>query len=278
MIRTVLASPWLPLFYWLGAVLAMICGVRRESLKRRLGPHEFRMVESTPVPTTALSHRDSSALQQLPAKQARPMVYQPTRFWYLQNFVFRKPDSFVQEEWARIANIRPSIPPEAKTQASTSITMLSIRVDPLEQSLARTLAIQCRTSVPINSVHGRTVTIHGVVTEEVVSSVGKILIMAGSRVVGSARLDPENGRFKSDGLWSVFFDNTVLKVQAELLDRPSGMPGMLGREMSNENEVQQMDPVTRDGRSIFVPRDTQFVLELHGEILLRDLKSNEASN
>src|ERR1700731_5034143 len=97
MIRTVLASPWLPLLYWLGPGLPIICGVRRESLKRRLGPHEFQMVETTPVPTTPQIHRGSAALQQLPAKQARPMEYQPTRFWYLQNFVFRKPDSFVQE-------------------------------------------------------------------------------------------------------------------------------------------------------------------------------------
>ena len=83
------------------------------------------------------------------------------------------------------------------------------------------------------------VTIPGVVTQEVVSSAGKILIMAGSRVVGSALLDPENGRFKSDGLWSVIFDDTELKVQAELLDRPSGLPGILGQETSNEYEALQ---------------------------------------
>jgi hypothetical protein len=54
---------------------------------------------------------------------------------------------------------------------------------------------------------------------------------------------------------------------------------MLGRAMSNENEALQMDPVIRDDdRSILVPRNTPFVLELHGEILLRDLNSNEASN
>jgi hypothetical protein len=279
MIRTVLASPWLPLLYWLAAVLAVICGARRESLKRHFGPHEFQMVGSTLVPTVARSREDSSILQPPPAKQAMPIVCQSNRFWYLQIFVLRKPDTSVQGQRAGIATNKTLISPGPKTQTSGPITMLSIRVDPPEQSLAKTLAIQCRTSLAIDSAHGRTVTIHGVVTQEVVSSVGKILIMAGSRVVGSARLDPENGRFKSDGLWSVFFDNTELKVQAELLDRPSGMPGMLGRAMSNENEALQMDPVIRDDdRSILVPRNTPFVLELHGEILLRDLNSNEASN
>jgi hypothetical protein len=116
------------------------------------------------------------------------------------------------------------------------------------------------------------------VTEEVVSSAGKILIMAGSRVVGSGMLDPENGRFKSDGLWSVFFDQTELKVEAQLLDRPSGLPGILGEEVSSEDLSFQREAMLRDGCSILVPRNAPFVLELHGEILLRDLKGNEASN
>jgi hypothetical protein len=279
MIRTVLASPWLPLLYWLAAVLAVISGVRRESLKRRFGGHEFQMVGSTLVPTVARSREDSSILQPPPAEQARPIVCQSTRYWYLQISVLRKPDTSVQGQRAEISTNKSLLSPAAKTQASGAITMLSIHVDPTERSLAKSLVIQCRTSLAINSAHGRTVTIHGVVTQEVVSSVGRILIMAGSRVVGSARLDPENGRFKSDGLWSVFFDNTELKVQAELLDRPSGMPGILGRAISNENEALQMDPVIRDDDcSILVPRNTPFVLQLHGEILLRDLNSNEASN
>jgi hypothetical protein len=156
--------------------------------------------------------------------------------------------------------------------------MLSIRLDSPEPVTAKTLAIRCRTSAAISNAHGRTVTIHGVVTEEVVSSAGKILIMAGSRVVGSGILDPENGRFKSDGLWSVFFDDTELKVEAELLDRPSGLPGILGEEVSSEDLTLPGEVMTQDSRSIFVPRNSPFVLELHGEILLRDLKANEASN
>jgi hypothetical protein len=156
--------------------------------------------------------------------------------------------------------------------------MLSIRVDPPEQTMAKRLAIQCRTSVPLSNAVGRTVTIHGVVTQEVVTSTGKILIMAGSRVVGAGLLDPENGRFKSDGLWSIFLDDTELKVRAQLLDRLAGLPGLLGRETSNEDDTLRREAVMRDGRSIFVPRDSPFVLEIHGEILLRDLKSNDASN
>ena len=76
----------------------------------------------------------------------------------------------------------------------------------------------------------------------------------------------------------LFFDDTELKVQAQLLDRPEGLPGILGQESPNEDDALQAEAVMRDGRSILVPRNAPFVLELHGEILLRDLKSNEASN
>ncbi len=277
MIRTVLASPWLPLLYWLVAVLAMVCSVRRESLQRGLAPHEVQIVERTLAPTNARSHGASSTPRPYPAQEDFS-IGRPTRFWHPQIFVFRRPDSAGQEQWAGIASYQSPITKGVNTELNAPTTMLSIRFDPPEQSMGKTLAIQCRTSVAINGAQGRIVTVYGVVTQEVVSSFGKILIMAGSRVVGSALLDPENDSFKSNGLWSVFFDNTELKVQAELLDRPFGMPGLLGQEILNKNEARQRDPVTRDGCSIFVPRNAPFVLELHGEILLRDLTSNEASN
>jgi hypothetical protein len=278
MIRTVLASPWLPLLYWATAVIALICGARHESLKRRLGHHEFQMVLSASVPTPAPIHDHSSTSQPHPAKQAIVAVCKPTGFWYAQISVFQRPDSSVQRPATEVATNKKPISPEAQTSVTAPITMLSIRVDPPEQTRARTLAVQCRTNVAISNAHGRTVTIDGVVTQEVVSSTGKILIMAGSRVVGSGLLDLENGRFKSDGLWSIFFDNTELKVQAQLLDRPAGLPGMLGQETSNQDEAHQRETVMRNRRPIFVPRNAPFVLEIHGEILLRDLKSTEVSN
>jgi hypothetical protein len=278
MIRTVLASPWLPLLYWAAAVIAMIYGVRHESLKRRLAHHEFQMVASALVPSPAPTHDHSSAPQPHPAKQAIGALYKPTRFWYPQISVLQSLDSSAQRLATKVATNKNPISTEAQTSASAPVTMLSIRVDPPEQAIAKTLAIQCRTSVAISNAHGRSVTIDGVITQEVVSSSGKILIMAGSKVVGSGLLDPENGRFKSDGLWSIFFDDTELKVQAQLLDRPAGLPGMLGQETTNEDKALQREAVVRDGRSIFVPRNAPFVLELHGEILLHDLKSNEVSN
>ncbi len=277
MIRTVLASPWLPLLYWAAAVIAMVCSAGQVSLKRRLGHHEFKSAVSASVRTPAQIQYLSSAHQPQPAKQANEVVCKPTRFWYAQISVVRRPNTSVQGFVKEvITNSRP-ISGGARTSVSEPITMLTIRVDASQQTTASTLAIQCRTSLTIDNEHGRTVTVQGVVTQEVVSSTGKILIMAGSRVVGSGLLDPENGRFKSDGQWSIFFDDTELKVQARLLDRPAGLPGILGQETSNEVGALQREAVKRDGRCIFVPRNAPFVLELHGEILLRDLKSDEAN-
>ena len=274
MIRTFLASPRLPLVYWAAAIIAMICAARHESLKRRLGPHKSGMIVTASAPTPVPIHNDSSTFQTQPGLQANTAVCQPTHFWYPQISILQRPDRSVQTELAK----KTPISTESQTSVSAPITMLSIRVDPPEQTMAKRLAIQCRTSVPLSNAVGRTVTIHGVVTQEVVTSAGKILIMAGSRVVGAGLLDPENGRFKSDGLWSIFLDDAELKVQAQLLDRMAGLPGLLGRETSNEDDTLRREAVMRDGRSIFVPRDSPFVLEIHGEILLRDLKSNDASN
>jgi hypothetical protein len=273
MIRAVLASPWLPLLYWSAASVAMIWGTHQEFLQQRTRNHQTQMVLRSSVSTPAKTHDDSFTPRQYPGKLVMAARGGPSHFWYPHFSVFQKADSSAQKPVTEgVTNVAFS--PKAKIAGGPSITMLSIRVDPVQNTKAKTLAIQCRTSVPFSNAHGRTVTIHGVVSQEVVSSAGKILIMAGSRVVGSGRLDLENGRFKSDGLWSIFFDDTELQVQAQLLDRPAGLPGILGQEALIEDEVLRR----RDGRSIIVPRNAPFVLEARGEIQLRDLKSHEASN
>jgi hypothetical protein len=273
MIRAVLASPWLPLLYWAAALVAVICGTHQESLRRRPGNHQIQTVARSSMATPAPIHADSFTPRQSPSKPVIAAGCEPTRFWYPQFSVFQKANSSA-EQLVTADVTEMALSTEAQIAVTPPITMLSIRVDPLQNTEAKTLAIQCRTTVPFSNVQGRTVTIHGVVSQEVVSSTGKILIMAGSRVVGSGRLDLENGRFKSNGLWSIFFDDTELQIQAQLLDRPEGLPGILGRGPPNEDESLPGP----NGHSIVVPRNAPFVLELRGEIQLRDLKSNEASN
>jgi hypothetical protein len=272
MIRTILASRRLPLLYWTVAFVAMIWGTHHESLKQPSRNYAIQAVSRSSVPRPGQNPDNSFTPSQHPGQ---PVIFEgePPHFWYFQFSVCETANSSQQKAvTAGATNV--ALPTQPETAGSPPVTMLSIRVDPLQNTVAKTLAIQCRTSVPFNNSHGRIVTIHGVVSQEVVSSTGKILIMAGSRVVGSGRLDLENGRFKSDGLWSIFFDDTELQVQAQLLDRPEGLPGILGQEAPNEDE----DLRRRDGRSIIVPQNAPFVLDLRGEIQLHDLKSDEASN
>ena len=273
MIRAILASPWLPLLYWTAACIAMIWGTHQESLLQRPRNHQTQMVLRSPVSTPGKTHDNSFTPRQYPGKLVMAAGGAPSHFWYPHFSVFQKADSSALKP-VKEGVTNAALSPEVKIAGGPSITMLSIRVDSVQNTMAKTLAIQCRTSVPFSNAHGRTVTIHGVVSQEVVSSTGKILILAGSRVLGSGQFDRENGRFKSDGPWSIFFDDTELQVQAQLLDRPAGLPGILGQEALNEDEALRR----RDGRSIIVPRNAPFVLEVRGEIQLGDLKSHEASN
>jgi hypothetical protein len=271
MIRTILASPWLPLLYWTAASVAIICGTHHEFLKPRPHNHQIQTVQKSSVSTPA--HIHSLTPRRDPSKPVIVAGGEPTHIWYPHFPVFQPADSSAKKV-VTVGATKMAFPTETQIAARPPITMLSIRVDPPQNTAAKTLAIQCRTTVPLSNLGGRTVTIRGVVSQEVVSSSGKILIMAGSRVVGSGRLDLENGRFKSDGPWSIFFDDTELQVQAQLLDRPEGLPGILGQELINADEVFRR----QEGRSIVVPRSAPFVLALRGEIQLRDLKSKEASD
>jgi hypothetical protein len=245
MIRTRLAYPWLSLLSWVAALIA--------------------------VPLVA---------QDSPVSQVMPVRFKPLSYWYPRIIVLELPDRSYPRQTNDVAISRIPVSTEAQPSMSPMITMLSIRagIDPSGPAVANTLGIQCRTYVSVSNARRRNVTIHGVVTQDVVSSAGKIVIMAGSRVVGRAAVDPENGRLKSTGLWSVFCDSTEIKIQARLLDRRAGMTGMLGQETSNEDEALQREAVVRDGRYVFVPEKTCFTLEVYGDISLQDIKSKEASD
>jgi len=279
MIRTVLASPWCPLLHWLAALITVLLVAQHKSLKWGLSKHDHNPLVSALAPTAGSPHVTSLTPQARLGAQVIPAIFKPVNYWYPRISVFqlpKRPSPRVAEEIAitktpESAEVHPSVLPP--------ITMLSIRagIDPSGSSVANTLGIQCRTCVPISNARRRNVTIHGVVSQDVVSSAGKILIMAGSRVVGRAVFDPESGRLKSNGLWTVFSDSTEIKVQARLLDGFAGMAGILSQGTSNEDEALQREAVARDGRYIFVPEKSSFTLEVYGDVSLRDVKSKEGN-
>lgn len=175
----------------------MLCVARRESLKRRHAGHHHQMVGTVWAPTPAPIYVHPSTPPLRPSAPPIACGSRVPHFWYPQVTVLQPRDSSASSPEREVAANQTIVSTAARSFVGAPATMLSIRADPPDQTLPKTLAIQCRTSAAVSNAHGRSVTIHGVVTQEVVSSTGKILIMAGSRVLGSGLLDPENGRFKS---------------------------------------------------------------------------------
>lgn len=159
------------------------------------------------------------------------------------------------------------------------MTMLSISCyKESEMMAARTLSIHCRTCGSLsNSAGSDRIVVQGVVTEDIVSGTGKILIAAGSKVSGIGRVDSDSGRLKSRGSWSIFTGNHELRVQAEMKDADAGFPGIFGKETSSESALSQKQAVVRDGRYYFLTDKTPFVLSLEGEVALKDLKTLDSS-
>jgi hypothetical protein len=162
--------------------------------------------------------------------------------------------------------IRPAEPPA--TEAMT-MTMLSISSVDEGSSAPRTLSVRCRTSGYISNATARKrIVVKGVVT-------GKILIPAGSKVAGIGQVDCENGRLQSHGNWSIFAENREFRVLAEMRDKNSGFPGIVGKETSFESELSQRQAVVRDGLYFFLADKTPFILLLKGEVSLKELKTLE---
>lgn len=274
MIRTVLASPWFPLSYWVAALIAVTLVAHHKSLKLIRDKQDLKTIVSTPVRRPSPVDLTSSIARVRPDARITPAISRLETYWYPRISILRLPELSPGRSRQEVARNETLTAPEVQSFGSPPMTTLCIRADtmPPESNAAKTLLMQCRTYVPISNSRRRDVTIQGVVTQDVVSSSGKILIMAGSRVTGGAFVDPENGRLKSDGIWSVFIDNAEIKVQARLMDGAAGMPGILGQETSEEDEALRRDAVVRDGRYVFVPEKAPFTLEVYGDISFRDAK------
>jgi hypothetical protein len=274
MIRSACASPWLPLAYWTGVVVWALCASSDIPFRR----HRHRQaIENVSIGVPPRVNPGLTASQLL----ARPINqdFETVHFWYPEVLCLTGFDTGALK--VAMESQRKAAPATVKSRPITTPaagTMLSIRADPPEELAANALSIQCRTNLAVSNAHGRTVAIHGVVTEEVVSPEGKILIMAGSRVAGSGVLDQESGRLRSDGVWSIFFDSTEMKVRARILDRPGGLIGVIGHVQPAKVGVSKADTGAGGGRLVVVPANAPFTLEPHGEIQFRNLASSESTN
>jgi hypothetical protein len=245
---------------------------------RSQNPQEVGSAQASPIPTGArkLSQPPISELVQAIVSGApKAVVPNPARD-ELQT-PLENNDTGGPRAGRRIqATVQTSV----KTpKASHSMTMLSIRAQEPDQPRApeNTLSLRCRTDRNVsNSTSADRIVLSGVVTDDVVSASGKILIAAGSKVAGVGQVDSDNGRIKSEGYWSIFAMKRELRVQAKMLDNSSGFPGIEGKETSSESELSQRQAVVRDGRYVFVAARTPFVLNVKGEVSFKELKILES--
>jgi hypothetical protein len=280
MIRTALASPWFPLTYWSVTVViaALHCfklhmDDRQLSIESRVN-HAVSRVQA-PVLANARSRPERTS----PPPEASPFGGQSAHVWNARIFYLCKSAAAADKFTPAIRTGQPVATTNPRSsEAPLQVTMLSIRLDPTDGAVPNTLSVQCRTSLAVSNIHGSAVSIQGVVTQEVVSSTGKILIMAGSRVAGGAILDLENNRFKSDGQWSIYFNDTELKVHARLLDRPHGLSGIIGQVRATENGNSEPDRILPASHLVVVPANSAFTLDACGEIELRDMTSTGTIN
>lgn len=144
-----------------------------------------------------------------------------------------------------------------------AMTMLSIEVN---KTAPKDLSIHCRTCGQLRNVAGTDrVLIIGVVTDDVVSQTGKILIRAGSKVAGIGRTDLDSGRLQSHGKWSIIDGDHELRAPAVMQDEVSGFEGVAGKETS-------LGP-GRGGRYFFLADKTPFVLLLKGQAEMKEVKT-----
>ena len=164
------------------------------------------------------------------------------------------------------------IPAEGTTPVPRPRAMTMLSISSVEANkTAQDLSIRCRTCGQLEQRLPGTdrVLIVAVVTADVVSQAGKILIRAGSKVAGIGRTDLDNGRLQSHGNWSIIDGDHELSVPAEMQDEVSGFEGVAGKETSLGSE--------RGGSYFFLADKTPFVLLLKGEAEMTEVKALQSS-
>ena len=88
------------------------------------------------------------------------------------------------------------------------MSMFSVHVAPDREKSTQMLRVRCKIGRAPNG-SDRRIMIDGVVQEDVVSSAGKILIPAGSTVVGQGYCDPGQNRILAKGRWTFYLNDPL---------------------------------------------------------------------
>jgi hypothetical protein len=271
--KSVLASRLVPLCTWSAAIIVLF-----------LHTGTFR-IKPKPIKTTP--------------KQVETAVVRVTPSFTVPQSTPPPPSASAGVFFSLLEKVSLTLPAQARSGAGESnkgqpappeppkMTFVSVRANDGNAELegeGTGAMIPCRLSGPIsNAKDGSRILIHGVVIENITSSSGKILIEAGTQVLGVGQIDSLTGRIKSYGRWSLVTDKHELRAKARLLEYASGREGLRGRETSPEAPELQKQAIVRDGIYLYVPDQADFTLQLLGQFELTDLRPvepapEEASN
>jgi hypothetical protein len=142
---------------------------------------------------------------------------------------------------------------------------------PPEETRETEVAVHCKLSRPISNLD-QTVTIIGVVQQDLVSSKGKIIVPAGSKVVGEGYCDAERNRIMAKNKWSLYVSDHLIRATATMFD-PLNSEGLKNSADPNLNEPGVRQAIYRDGAYVSVNAGSDFLLRVTGNISIEDLNS-----
>jgi hypothetical protein len=133
------------------------------------------------------------------------------------------------------------------------------------------VTVHCKTLRDVNNLDER-ITIVGNVQEDLVSSAGKIIVPAGTKVIGQGFCDPERNRILSRDRWTFYVSDHLIRVTATMLDPLNG-EGLRSTQDPNLNDAGVRQAIYRDGTYINIPDGSDFVLRITGNVSIEELNS-----
>jgi hypothetical protein len=133
------------------------------------------------------------------------------------------------------------------------------------------VTVHCKTLRDINNREER-ITIVGNVQEDLVSSVGKIIVPAGTKVIGEGFCNPERNRILAQDRWTFYVSDHLIRVTASMLD-PLNAEGLRSTQDPNLNDAGVKQAIYRDGTYINIPDGSDFLLRITGNVSIEELNS-----
>jgi hypothetical protein len=142
---------------------------------------------------------------------------------------------------------------------------------PVAEPSEKQVTVHCKTLRDVNNLEQR-ITIVGNVQEVLVSSVGKITVPAGTKVIGEGFCDLDSNRILSHDRWTFYLSDHLIRVSATMLD-PLSAEGLRSTQDPNLNDAGVKRAIYRDGTYINIPDGSDFLLRITGNVSIEELNS-----